>query len=254
MTDTIADLLQAYRLDGRRILITGAAGGIGAATAKACCALGAEVLLSDLSSCASLVAELEAGGYKASAREIDISLPHAADQLAVWAGEIDGLVVASGIYRPVDWDTPDWNDQIDLAFDTNLRAPMHLARVFGPAMAKRGHGRIVLIGSVAGHTGGTFPGVAPHYSVTKGAIHTLTRYLAARFTPQGVLVNGVAPGTIDTAMLRGVDISAAVARQPLGRAARPEEVALPIAFLCSDAASFISGAVLDVNGGNYQRT
>lgn len=254
MTNVTAHLPQAYRLDGRRILITGAAGGIGAATARACCALGAEVLLSDLSCCTSLVQELEAEGYKASAREIDISLPDAADQLSAWAGEIDGLVIASGIYRPLDWDAPDWDDQIGLAFDTNLKAPMHLARVFAPAMAKRGYGRIVLIGSVAGHTGGTFPGVAPHYSVTKGAIHTLTRYLAARFTAQGVLVNGVAPGTIDTAMLRGVDIPAAVARQPLGRAARPEEVALPIAFLCSDAASFISGAVLDINGGNYLRT
>src|SRR5690606_24510945 len=147
MSTITASLPQAYRLDGRRILITGAAGGIGAATARVCCALGAEVLLTDLNSCAPLVEELATGGYSASAREIDISLPEAADQLHAWAGDVDGLVVASGIYRPVDWDMPDWNDQIDLALDTNLRAPMHLARVFAPAMAKRGWGRIVLIGS-----------------------------------------------------------------------------------------------------------
>jgi 3-oxoacyl-[acyl-carrier protein] reductase len=79
------------------------------------------------------------------------------------------------------------------------------------------------------------------------------RYLAARYTPSGVLVNGVAPGTIDTPMLKDLDLRPALAKQPLKRAARPEEVAWPIAFLCSPAASFISGAILDVNGGNYVR-
>lgn len=254
MTSAPSSIAQAFRLDGQRILITGAAGGIGAATARVCSELGARVLLSDLNSCGSLVAELRARGHEASAMEVDLVQPDAADRLAIWAGDIDGLIVGSGLYRVVDWDAEDWDEQASLSFNVNLKAPMHLARAFAPGMAARGHGRIVLIGSVAGHTGGTFPGVAPHYGVTKGGIHTLVRYLAARFTAKGVLVNGVAPGTIDTAMLKDIDVAAAVAKQPLGRAARPEEVALPIAFLCSQAASFVAGAVLDINGGNYLRS
>src|SRR5690606_41973040 len=106
MSTITASLPQAYRLDGRRILITGAAGGIRAATARVCCALGAEALLTDLNSCAPLVEELATGGYSASAREIDISLPDAADQLPAWAGDGDGPAAAGGIYRPGAWDRP----------------------------------------------------------------------------------------------------------------------------------------------------
>jgi len=254
MTTPHSPLEQALRLDKQRVLITGAAGGIGAATARLCSELGAEVKLTDLVSCERLVSELRAQDRSAEALEIDIAGPDAADRMLDWAGDTDALVVASGLYRVTDWNTTDWDEQVALSFDVNLRAPMHLARVFVPAMARRGRGRVVLVGSVAGHTGGTFPGVGPHYGVTKGAIHTLVRYLAARFTGQGVLVNGVAPGTVDTAMLKDIDLDSAVVRQPLGRAARPEEIAFPIAFLLSEAASFMAGAVLDVNGGNYLRT
>ncbi|QJP15801.1 SDR family oxidoreductase [Starkeya sp. ORNL1] len=244
---------KAFSLEGNRVLVTGAAGGIGAAVARACSALGAEVLLTDVRSCEAVSAELVSDGKPAARLELDISRPEAPDELAAWAGDVDALVVGAGIYRPIDWDHDDWEREVTLALDTNLKAPMRLARAFADRMAARGSGRMVLVGSVAALTGGTFPGVGPHYAVTKGGLHTLVRYLAARYTPSGVLVNGVAPGTIDTPMLKDLDLRPALAKQPLKRAAQPEEVAWPIAFLCAPAASFISGMIMDVNGGNYMR-
>lgn len=246
-------MTQAFRLDGQRILITGAAGGIGAAIARACFEQGADVLMTDRSSCEALAAELGRDGRSAPWLEADIGHADTPARLAEWAGDIDALVLAAGIYRPIDWDHDDWEQQASLAYDINLKAPMRMARTFAPRMAARGKGRMVLIGSVAALTGGTFPGVGPHYAVSKGGLHTLVRYLAARYTAAGLLINGVAPGTIDTPMLKDIDLETAVAKQPLKRAARPDEVAWPVAFLCSPAASFISGAILDINGGNYSR-
>lgn len=249
----IAQTSQAFSLKGHRVLVTGAAGGIGAAVSKACFALGAEVLLTDMRSCEELATTLSREGKPAPHLEVDISRPEAPGELAQWAGDVDAMVLGAGIYRPIDWDHDSWEDEVALALDTNLKAPMRMARVFGERMTARGQGRMLLIGSVAALTGGTFPGVGPHYAVSKGGLHTLVRYLAARYTPAGILVNGVAPGTIDTPMLKDLDLRPALAKQPLKRAARPEEVAWPIAFLCSPAASFISGAILDINGGNYMR-
>ncbi|RWF78516.1 MAG: SDR family oxidoreductase [Mesorhizobium sp.] len=248
-----AQAAHAFSLKGQRVLVTGAAGGICTAVANACFALGAKVLLTDIRSCEELSVALSSEGKPAPRLEIDIARPGAPDELAKWAGDVDALVLGAGIYRPLDWDHDDWEDEVTLALDTNLKAPMRMARAFAGRMAARGQGRMLLIGSVAALTGGTFPGVGPHYAVSKGGLHTLVRYLAARYTPQGVLVNGVAPGTIDTPMLKDLDLRPALAKQPLKRAARPEEVAWPVAFLCSPAASFISGAILDVNGGNYMR-
>ncbi len=106
-------------------------------------------------------------------------------------------------------------------------------------------GAHVFVGSLAGRTGGLIAG--PHYVASKGGVHAFVKWLARRAAPHGVLVNGVAPASVETAMMtdRPVDL----ARIPLARKASPEEVAWPIAFLCSAAASYICGAVLDVNGG-----
>jgi 3-oxoacyl-[acyl-carrier protein] reductase len=143
---------------------------------------------------------------------------------------------------------------VEATLATNLVAPMRLARELVGPMVERGGGRIVIVGSIVAATGGSFPGVGPQYAVSKGGLHTFVRWLAARFTPQGVLVNGVAPGITDTSMISDQhDPSEALARHPMRRAARPDEIAWPIAFLCSPGASFISGAVLDVYGGAMMR-
>ena len=113
-------------------------------------------------------------------------------------------------------------------------------------MIERRRGNIVLVGSLAGRMGGLIAG--PHYVASKGGIHALVKWLARQAAPHDVIVNGVAPASVETPLMqdRPVDL----ARIPLGRKAQAEEIAWPIAFLCSPA-SYICGTVLDVNGGVY---
>ena len=129
----------------------------------------------------------------------------------------------------------------------NVLGPIHAARAFLPGMIERRSGRIVLVGSLAGRMGGLIAG--PHYVASKGGVHALVKWLARQAGPHNVLVNGVAPASVDTPMMRDRPVD--LGRIPLGRKAEPEEIAWPIAFLCSDAASYVCGIVLDVNGGVY---
>jgi len=115
-------------------------------------------------------------------------------------------------------------------------------------MAEHGGGAIVLVGSVAGRTGGTSANTPPDYAASKGAVHALVKWLSRQAIDRGVLVNGVAPGPVQTPMTTGFT---AGRQLPLGRLGRPEELAWPIAFLCTAAASYFSGAILDVNGGAF---
>ena len=112
----------------------------------------------------------------------------------------------------------------------------------------QGGGNIVLVGSVAGRTGGTSVSTPPDYSASKGAVHALVKWLSRNAVSQGVLVNAVAPGPVETPMTRGFTMAPQL---PMQRMGRPEELAWPIAFLCTAAASYFSGAVLDVNGGAF---
>jgi NAD(P)-dependent dehydrogenase (short-subunit alcohol dehydrogenase family) len=114
-------------------------------------------------------------------------------------------------------------------------------------MIERRHGRIVLVGSLAGRMGGLIAG--PHYVASKGGLHALVKWLARQAGPHAVLVNGIAPASVETPMMRERPVD--LQRIPLGRMATAEEVAWPIAFLCSPAASYICGTILDVNGGVY---
>ena len=141
-----------------------------------------------------------------------------------------------------------WHDRFHRVMDINVRVPLTLAAAAIDHMAGHGGGAIVLVGSVAGRTGGTSVNTPPDYSASKGAVHALVKWLSRQAIGRGVLVNGVAPGPVQTPMTTGFT---AGAQLPLGRLGRPEELAWPIAFLCTPAASYFSGAILDVNGGAF---
>lgn len=234
-----------FDLSGQRILISGAGGGIGRAAAAVLAGQGAALMLVDVSAEAARAASPR--GADAQSFGCDISDRAQVEDLAGRIGVVDALVDVAGVCPYDDWMAPGWDDSLDRVLAVNVRGPINLVRAVLPAMAARGRGRIVLTGSLAGRTGGLR--AMPHYAASKGAVHSLVRWFAARAAPQGVLVNGIAPGTTETPMTEGQGYDPGA--YPVRRFARPEEIAGAIAFLCAPASSFVSGVVLDVNGGIY---
>ena len=151
----------AFDLSGRRILITGAADGIGAATAAVCARLGAEVILVDLLDAEFVAAQIREAGGQASSLVADVSTRAAAEQLAGIVDDLDGLVLNAAVCPwDDDWDAPSWDTNFDRVIAVNVLGPVHLARVFLPAMIRRQWGRMVFVGSLAGRTGGLIAGAA----------------------------------------------------------------------------------------------
>jgi NAD(P)-dependent dehydrogenase (short-subunit alcohol dehydrogenase family) len=236
-----------FALEGQTILITGGASGIGASTAAACAALGAKLVLADITDAAPVVEQLRKEGGAATATTCDVTDRAAVERLVADAGTVDAMIVCSGICPFDDWMDANWDEVYERTNAVNVKGTVNCVRAAMPPMMERGRGRIVLVGSLAGRTGGLLSG--PHYVASKGAVGALVRWFARIGAPRNVLVNGVAPGPVDTGMIAGRSLN--LASIPIGRIARPEELAGPIAFLCSPAASYICGAMLDVNGGVY---
>jgi NAD(P)-dependent dehydrogenase (short-subunit alcohol dehydrogenase family) len=235
---------------GRSVLIAGAGGGIGRATANLCAEAGARVVLADIVAADLIRERANLGpGVEASYFQCDSSSRSAVEAMAERAGPIDILVDAGGLCPRDDWMAPDWDEAFTKVIDVNVRGPINLARAFMPAMMERGNGRIVLCGSIAGWAGGVRS--SPHYAAAKGGVHSLVRWLAQRATPKGVTVNGVAPGPVDSDMTAGAGYTPEA--YPLKRMGTPDEIANLIVFLCSPGASYVSGTVIDANGGIYMR-
>jgi NAD(P)-dependent dehydrogenase (short-subunit alcohol dehydrogenase family) len=131
--------------------------------------------------------------------------------------------------------------------DVNVMGVLNVVRAALPGMKARKRGRIVVVSSMAARMGGL--AASPHYVAAKGGAAALVRWMARSFAPAGINVNGVAPGATATPMTENQPLN--LASVPLQRMAHPSEIAHPIAFLCSDAASYICGTMLDVNGGAY---
>lgn len=242
-------LPQALSLSGRRIVVTGAASGIGRATAKAVAELGADVMLVDLASLGEVKAEIEAMGVKADVLQGDMTAPDFTAKLLA-KGPYGGLAHCAGIlYRPPLAKADDPVKRFHQLIDINLRVPIEIGEAFVEHLAGQGGGGIVFIGSVAGRTGGTSLGTPIDYAASKGGVHTLVRWLSRRAVGKRVLVNGVAPGPIETPMTASNYIDPTTL--PSGRMGKPEEIGWMIAMLLTPAAGYVSGAVLDINGGSY---
>lgn len=237
-----------FDLSGRTAAILGAAGGIGRATALALGRLNARLLLADLEAPSGLASELTEAGMAAEALACDVRSGQSVERALAARTDIDILVYLSAI-SPFDddWLDPGWDAVFDDVVAVNLHGAVRAARAVLPGMAARRWGRIVLVGSLAGKTGGLIAG--GHYAASKGGLHALVKWLAQRGGPDNVLVNGVAPASTATPMMHGRPVD--LQRVPLRRMSEPSEIAWPIAFLCSEAASYVCGTVLDVNGGVY---
>jgi 3-oxoacyl-[acyl-carrier protein] reductase len=248
MSQTSSPLPTALNLHGRRALITGAASGIGQATAMVLAQLGAELLLTDRAPLAATRAEVERTGAVCATAEGDLTSDSFIAELLA-DGRIHAVAHCAGILEGRPWrEDRNWHERFHRVMDINVRVPLTLAAAAIDHMAEHGGGSIVLVGSVAGRTGGTSVNTPPDYSASKGAVHALVKWLSRQAIGRGVLVNGVAPGPVQTAMTTGFTLATQL---PLGRMGRAEELAWPIAFLCTPAASHFSGAILDVNGGAF---
>jgi NAD(P)-dependent dehydrogenase (short-subunit alcohol dehydrogenase family) len=234
-------------LEGLTALVTGSTSGIGRATAEQLARHGAYVVVHgrDASHGAAVAGAITAEGGKARFAGADLSDPAGPDDLVRQAGAVDVLVNNAGFA----WHGP--TAQIDAAafdrlFATNVRAAYLLVGALAPKMAARRSGSIINVGSDAGQIGLAH---AAAYSATKGALASMTRSWAAEFSPAGVRVNTVSPGPVYTAILPAGEIEARGAGNLMSRAAQPGEIAEVIAFLASPKASYITGAVIAVDGG-----
>lgn len=243
-----AALPAALNLAGRRVAVTGAANGIGRATAGVLSCLGAELLLVDFKPLAGVRQELEAQGARVSTLQADMTSDGFIAEFTS-AGPFYALAHCAAIHIHDDWALADQRARFHRVMDMNVRVPLELGMAAIEQMASNGGGRIVMTGSAAGRNGGTSATTPPDYAASKGAVHTVVRWLSRRAVSRSVMVNAVAPGPVRTAMTAHSTINHA--QLPAGRMAEPEEIAWAIAFLCSPAASYLSGAVIDVNGGAF---
>jgi 3-oxoacyl-[acyl-carrier protein] reductase len=241
-------------LDGRVALITGASGGIGRALAQGLAADGAAVALgfsANAEPAERLAKAIVASGKRAVAIAADLRSPSApaglVDAVERTLGPIDVLVANAGTGRIASYEDAD-AALFDETLAVNLRAPYLLARHVLPGMRRRGFGRILFTSSVAALTGGI---VGPHYASSKAGLHGLTHYFASRVARDGVTVNAIAPALIhDTGMVLG-DPEELVARIPVGRLGRPEEVAdLAVAILRN---GYVTNQVISIDGGIHPR-
>ena len=261
------------RLDNRIVLITGAAGGIGSACARAVVAAGGRVLLHDRDEVgvdeitAQLLDELGDGGAGDDGRRVvafssDLANGPAAAQLWTDAlavhGRIDALANVAGIYPPAPLDAPldQWLDVWDLSLAVNLKAPAILCREAVASYAGQSGGGIII--NIASRA--AFRGDDPdywHYAAAKAGVVAMTRTIARQNGRQGVTAFVIAPGYVDTSFndvfAETVGVEVAAAETGLGQVAQPADVAKVVVFLATGLARHATGTTIDVNGASYVR-
>ena len=251
---TVFDL---FKLDGRRALVTGGAKGLGRVMAEALAEAGADVAIASrtLSDCQTAAAEIAAStGRRTAAFQADMTVAADIERLKAEIesgfGAVDILVNNAGINirgAIQDLSENDW----DAVMDANVKGPFLCSRAFGPPMAERGWGRVINLGSIMSVI--SLAGRSP-YASSKAAIIGLTKTLALEWGNKGVTVNAIAPGPFATEMNRQllndpVKYQDFVSRIPAGRWGELHEIAGAVVFLASDAAAYVTGSTLFVDGG-----
>ncbi|WP_459475369.1 SDR family NAD(P)-dependent oxidoreductase [Pseudomonas sp. No.117] len=243
-------------LQDKIALVTGAASarGIGRATAQAFAAQGARVIILDLDASAARDAAASLGechlGLTANVAD-EAQVRAAVDQALAHYGRLDVLVNNAGITQPVKTLEIGRADY-DRILDVNLRGTLLMSQAVIPAMREQGGGSIVCLSSVSAQRGGGIFG-GPHYSAAKAGVLGLTRAMAREFGPDGIRVNALTPGLIQTDITGGLmhdeRRQSIIDGIPLGRLGEPRDVANAALFLASDLSGYLTGVTLDVNGG-----
>jgi 2-keto-3-deoxy-L-fuconate dehydrogenase len=250
-------MTSSHRLAGKTALVTAAGQGIGRATALAFVQQGAKVIATDVNAQTLASLQQECG---CTTELLDVMNPAAIQAAAAKYSQVDVLFNGAGFVHSgtvLDCTEEEW----DFAFTLNVRSQFRMIKAFLPAMLARGHGSIINVASVAGSIKG-----APNrfvYGATKAAIIGLTKAVAADFITRGVRCNAICPGTVESPSLREriaaqaqacgqtvAQVEAAfVARQPMGRVGRVDEIAALAVYLASDESSFTSGTAQIIDGG-----
>lgn len=244
------------RLRDKVAIVTGGGSGMGAATARAFAREGARVVVADINgpSAEGVAAEIVAAGQRAMAIQVDVARPAEARRLVEAVveqfGTVHVLACIAGILRTSAVETID-EEEWDLVLGVNLKGVFCCAQAVLPAMRAQHAGKIVVLASLAGRATSTLGGA--HYTASKAGVLGLMRHLARELAPDGINVNAINPGIIDTPMVRAhtspEHLERVVAGIPFRRMGSPEEVADLVVFLASDEASYITGAAIDIHGG-----
>ncbi|WP_228714347.1 SDR family NAD(P)-dependent oxidoreductase [Prauserella endophytica] len=231
-------------MHGQQAVVTGAARGIGARIARELASAGAAVTVLDVNDPGETVAAIAEEGGVATGHAVDVTDLAAVRRILSALPALDVLVTSAAVYGDTvaidELDEP----EVDFVLGVNVKGTLWTIKAALPLLRQRG-GRVVCIGSVAGKVGGVLAG--PHYVASKGAVHAIVKWLAKTEAGNGITANAIAPGVVDTQMVTGRGYRPDYC--PLGRLAQPEEIARVAAFLASPAASYMTGAVIDVNGG-----
>jgi len=241
---------------GKLVLITGAAQGNGKAVAFGLAEQGARVIVVDIDGqgAAATAEAIRAMGFEAWGFALDVSDQIACVNLAGIVAEeigcIDVLVNNAGILKRVGFESPDASQALDATLAVNVSGPFNVTKAFLHAL-KETKGNVINVASIQSFVAAT---TSPTYAISKGAVAQMTRTLAAELADHGIRVNAVAPGMFATAMSASTReneqaLSTFLQHVPMKRAAQPEELVGPIAFLASAAASYVTGVILPVDGG-----
>lgn len=241
------------------VVVTGGARGLGVHIVRALHKAGFRVVITDIDTgpAEALASELDLAGETAVTATLDVTKPEdfqgVLDKIVARWGSCEVLVnnaARTAVQGVFDIDPAHFN----AVMTTNAGSVFAGCQIFGRHFRERGYGRIVNLASLAGQNGGTATGA--HYAASKGAILTLTKIFARELAADGVTCNAIAPGPLDTPMVRevlGDSLDKALANIPVGQLGSPELVAQMVSFLANPQAAFVNGACWDVNGGIYMR-